>query len=115
MPKKQTAPKGILSLIPVKSKKSKKKRESVYYVEIRKVKLTSEQLKREIDKKELKELAGSIRKYGVVEPISILKVETKKRSGGLNVYYRLISGQKRLLAAKFAGLAVIPAKIKRQA
>ena len=104
--------KGLHALIPVQSKaKPKKKKESVYYVEIRKIKQTPDQLKKEINKKVLKELTDSIKKYGVVQPLELVKVERKKKKG-INVYYKLISGQKRLVAAKTAGLRVVPAKIK---
>lgn len=103
---------GLKALIPIKSRtKPKKKKENVYYVEIRKIRQTSKQFKNKIDKKILKELIESIKKYGVVQPLEVAKVEKKKKKG-INVYYRLISGQKRLLAAKTVGLRVVPAKIK---
>lgn len=103
---------GLRALIPVRGKsKPKKKKESVYYVEIRKIRLASEQLKKESDKKVLKDLTESIKKYGVVQPLELVKVERKKKKG-INVYYKLISGQKRLAAAKSAGLRVVPAKIR---
>ncbi len=103
---------GLRALIPIKAKtKPKSKKESVYYVEIRKIRQTPDMLEREITKKVLKELTDSIKKYGVVQPLELVKVEKKKKKG-INVYYRLISGQKRLIAAKIAGLRVVPAKIK---
>lgn len=108
---KKLKAKGLYALIPVKPKaKPKRKKENVYYIEIRKIRQTKEQLKKEIDKKVLKDLTESIRKYGVIQPLIVVKVEKRKR-GGINVYYRLVSGQKRLLAAKLAGLAVVPAVI----
>lgn len=104
--------KGLHALIPVKPKfKPKRKKENVFYVEIRKIRQTPEMLKKEINKKTLKELTESIRKYGVIQPLTVAKIEKKKQSG-VNVYYELISGQKRLLAAKSAGLRVVPATIK---
>lgn len=104
---------GLKALIPIKNrKKPKKKKASVFYIEIRKIRQPPEMLKKEIDKQVLKELTNSIRKYGVVAPLTVAKVEKRKRGGGLNVYYKLIAGQKRLMAAKSAGLAVVPAIIK---
>ncbi|MEK7659427.1 MAG: ParB N-terminal domain-containing protein [Patescibacteria group bacterium] len=104
--------KGLNALIPIKPRtKSKKEKENVYYVEIRKIKLSPEQLKKEIDKKVLKELTESIRKYGVIQPLTLIKVEKRKKHG-INVYYKLFEGRKRFLAAKGAGLRVVPAKIK---
>lgn len=104
--------KGLGALIPIKPKtKPKRKKENVYYIEIKKIRQTAEQVKKQIDKKILKELTSSIRKYGILQPLAVAKIEKKKR-GGINVYYRLLAGQKRLLAAKSAGLAVVPAVIK---
>lgn len=106
---------GLRALIPIKPKtKPKKKKESVYYVEIRKIRLTPRLRASEgqaSDKKALRELTESIKKYGVVQPLELVKVERRK-SKGINVYYKLISGQKRLIAAKTAGLRVVPAKIR---
>lgn len=99
-------------MIPIKPRtKSKRKKENVYYIEIKKIKSAPEQFKNEIDKKVLKELIESIRKYGVIQPLTVIKVEKKKKQG-INVYYNLLEGRKRLLAAKEAGLRVVPAKIK---
>lgn len=103
---------GLRALIPIKPRtKPKKRKESVYYVEIRKIRQTPELLKKEVDKKVMKELVESVKKYGVIQPLEVVKVE-KKKKGGINVYYKLISGQKRLIAAKIAGLRVVPAKIR---
>lgn len=103
---------GLEALIPTKSRvKPKRKKRNVYYIEIRKIRQTAEQMKKEIDKKTLKDLAESIKKYGIVQPLEVAKVE-KRKNQGIRVYYRLVSGQKRFLAAKQAGLAVVPAKIR---
>ncbi len=106
---KKIKPRGLRALIPIKSK-AKRKKLNVFYVEIKKIRQTPEQLKKIVDKKALKELFDSIKKYGVLQPLTLSKVE-KKRKRGINVYYKLISGQKRLLAAKQAGLRVVPATI----
>ena len=103
--------KGLNALIPIKLRtKSKREKENVYYVEIRKIRQTAGQAKKEVDKKILKDLTDSIRKYGVIQPLVLVKIEKKKKQG-INVYYKLLEGRKRLLAAKEAGLRVVPAKI----
>ncbi|MEK7579841.1 MAG: ParB N-terminal domain-containing protein [Patescibacteria group bacterium] len=103
---------GLKALIPTKPRvKPKRKKESVYYVEIKKIKEKPEDMKRILDQKILEEMADSIRKYGVVQPLILARVEKKKRRG-INVYYELVSGKKRLIAAKEAGLKVVPAVIK---
>ncbi|MEK7537099.1 MAG: ParB N-terminal domain-containing protein [Patescibacteria group bacterium] len=104
---------GLQALIPIKPRtKSKRKKENVYYVEIRKIRLTPEQFKEEVNKKVLKDLTESIKKYGVIQPLALVKVEKRKKHG-INVYYKLLEGRKRFLAAKEAGLRVVPAKIKK--
>jgi len=116
---KKIRPKGLGALIPTRVKtKPKRKKENVFYVEIRKIRQTPHLVGNQkgagqaLDKKALKELTESIRKYGVIQPLELAKVE-KRKNRGINVYYQLVSGQKRLLAAKSAGLRVVPAKIKK--
>jgi ParB family transcriptional regulator, chromosome partitioning protein len=58
-----------------------------------------EQPRREFDESELDSLAGSIRRYGVLQPLIVVPEE----SG-----YRLIAGERRLRAARRAGLADVP-------
>lgn len=110
--KRYLKPKGIYSLISSASKiKPPERKENVYYIELKKIKPRKE--KKEIDKSKLEELADSIRKYGIQQPILVSKIE-RKRKGGIDVFYRLISGQKRFYAAKLAGLASLPSIIKEE-
>lgn len=114
---KKIKARGLRALIPLNPKrKSKKRKENIYYVEIKKIRLTPHLRASEgqVDKKTLDDLIDSVKKFGVVQPLTLAKVEKKKNSG-LNVYYRLVFGQKRLLAAKAAGLRVVPAVIRKTA
>ena len=52
----------------------------------------------------LKELASSIRELGVIEPITVRKIEFGK--------YQLVSGERRFRASKLVGLETIPAYIR---
>lgn len=52
----------------------------------------------------LKELATSIKELGVIQPITVRKLDFNK--------YQLISGERRLRASKLAGLTAIPAYIR---
>ncbi|KUF39386.1 ParB/RepB/Spo0J family partition protein [Myroides marinus] len=52
----------------------------------------------------LQELATSIRELGVIQPITVRKIEFNK--------YQLISGERRLRASKIVGLDSIPAYIR---
>jgi len=52
----------------------------------------------------IKELASSIKELGVIQPITVRKLDFNK--------YQLISGERRLRASKVAGLKTIPAYIR---
>lgn len=102
---------GLQSLIPTKNVKPVKKTENIFYVEIKKIKPNPNQPRKDFDPKGIKELANSIRKYGLLQPILVSKIE-KRKPRGLTVQYQLIAGQRRLKAAKLAGLNSVPVIIK---
>ena len=52
----------------------------------------------------LKELASSIRELGVIQPITVRKIDFDK--------YQLVSGERRFRASKLVGLETIPAYIR---
>ena len=54
---------------------------------------------------ELKELAESISQYGIIQPLTVRKLDDNK--------YQIISGERRYLASKIAGLKTVPAYIKK--
>ncbi|MBI4158005.1 MAG: ParB/RepB/Spo0J family partition protein [Candidatus Yanofskybacteria bacterium] len=104
--------KGLNSLIPdAKHITPELKKDSVFYVEINKVRPNPEQPRRDFDDEGLKELSKSIRKYGVLQPLLVSKVE-EESNRGMNVYYQLIAGERRLRGAKLAGLPHVPVIIR---
>lgn len=86
--------------------------ESIFWIELEKIDVNPFQPRREFDPDALKELAGSIREHGVLQPILVSKKE-KETPQGLEVRYELIAGERRLRAAKIAGVSQIPAVIRR--
>jgi ParB family chromosome partitioning protein len=103
---------GLESLIPAKTTKVVPKiKENVFFIEIHKIKPNPNQPRREFDKDGLKELAASIKKYGILQPLLVSKVE-EETERGLDVSYELIAGERRLRAAKMAGLSLVPAIVK---
>lgn len=56
------------------------------------------------DKEALGELAESIRVQGIIQPITVRKLDSKE--------YQLISGERRFQASKLAGLTQIPAYVR---
>ena len=103
---------GLGSLIPAsRMVKPESPKENVFYVEINKIKPNSEQPRRDFDEKGIEELAKSIKKYGVLQPLLVSKVETETLRG-LDVSYSLIAGERRLRASKMAGLPHVPVIIR---
>jgi ParB family chromosome partitioning protein len=103
---------GLESLIPAKTTKVVPKiQDNVFYIEINKIKPNPDQPRHDFDKDGLKELAASIKKYGILQPLLVSKIETET-DRGLDVEYELIAGERRLRAAKLAGLPHVPAIIK---
>lgn len=104
--------KGLNSLIPdAKHITPEVKKDNVFYVEVNKVRPNPQQPRRDFDDEGLKELSKSIRKYGVLQPLLVSKVEEENRQG-LNVYYQLIAGERRLKGAKLAGLPTVPVIVR---
>ena len=91
-------------------------KESVFWIELEKIKPNPFQPRREFDESALKELAESIREYGVLQPIVVIRKEVSNpgvMSGSVfAVEYELLAGERRLRAAKLVGLPHIPAIIR---
>ena len=103
---------GLESLIPAKTNKvTPKVQDNVFYIEINKIRPNSTQPRRDFDKDGLKELATSIKKYGILQPLLVSKVE-QETDRGLDVTYEIIAGERRWRAAKIAGLPHVPAIVK---
>jgi ParB family chromosome partitioning protein len=87
--------------------------DSIFWIEVDKIKPNPYQPRREFDDARLKDLADSIRMYGVLQPLVVTRTEREKDDGGLTTEYELISGERRLRASKLAGVREVPAIIRR--
>ncbi len=85
---------------------------SIFWVEIQKIRPNPFQPRREFDERALRELAESIRQYGILQPLVVTRKEEQRPDGGISVYYELIAGERRLRAAKIAGLEQVPVIIR---
>ncbi len=105
--------KGLGSLIPtaVETTKQESQKENIFYVETNRIKPNPNQPRRDFEEEGLKELAKSIRKHGVLQPLLVTKVENENPKG-LEVYYHLIAGERRLRASQMAGLPQVPVIIR---
>lgn len=77
---------------------------SIAFIAISKIEANPHQPRKEFDDKAIDELSKSINQQGVIVPITVTKGEKDK--------YILIAGERRLRAAKKAGLKEIPAYIR---
>ncbi len=88
------------------------KYDSVFWIDIEKIKPNPYQPRRECSEEGLKSLAESIRQYGVLQPLVVTRTEVEKPDGGLESVYELIAGERRLRASKLAGLKQLPVVIR---
>ncbi len=87
------------------------KTDYVFQIEVEKIRPNPEQPRKEFNEEALKELAASIREFGIIQPLVVSKIEIETPSGQ-DVFYQLIAGHRRLLASKIAGLERVPAIVK---
>ncbi|MFH0845876.1 MAG: ParB/RepB/Spo0J family partition protein [Patescibacteria group bacterium] len=86
--------------------------DSIFWIEVEKIKPNPFQPRREFDHAKLSSLAESIRQYGVLQPLVVTRKEELKEDGGLSSVYELIAGERRLRASKLAGLLQVPVIIR---
>lgn len=85
---------------------------SIFWIETDKIKPNPFQPRKEFDEARLKDLASSIRQYGILQPLVLTRKELYREDGSMYVEYELISGERRLRASKIAGLSQVPALIR---
>jgi ParB family chromosome partitioning protein len=85
---------------------------SIFWIDVEKIKPNPYQPRRDFEPNALRDLADSIRMYGLLQPLVVTRKEIIKPDGGLAVEYELISGERRLRASKLCGLSQIPAIIR---
>lgn len=93
--------KGLDMLIPTAPEKEEL--QTPQMLKLSQVEPNRNQPRKQFDQEALKELAGSIKQYGVIQPIIVTKKED---------YYEIIAGERRWRAAKLAGLKEIPVVVK---
>ena len=100
---------GLDTLIP-KTKDADKERKinevikEVDKIDINRIEPNSSQPRKNFNEDSLQELADSIQKHGVIEPLIVQK--------GKKNFYQIIAGERRWRAAKIAGIKEIPIIVK---
>src|SRR6476620_8312891 len=77
---------------------------NVIRLPIEHIETNPKQPRRDFDEQALQELAHSIEMHDLIQPVTVSKLHGNK--------YRLISGERRLRAAKLAGLKDVPAYVR---
>src|SRR3989344_2168712 len=90
----------------------KKNYSSVFWVDVDKIRPNPYQPRKEFDGEKLRELANSIRQYGVLQPLGVARHGEARGGGGIQVSYELIAGERRTRAAKLAGVSQVPVLIR---
>ena len=105
MAKKTGLGKGLNALFsePVDESEEIKDGEVVKELKIIEVEPNRDQPRKRFDEEALEELAESIKRYGLIQPIVVAKKDN---------YYQIIAGERRWRASKKAGLTTIPAIIR---
>jgi ParB family chromosome partitioning protein len=110
--KKQALGRGLSALLKdptndiksVDDKNADKVVGNIIELELDAIEINPFQPRSNFNEESLRELAISIKELGVIQPITVRKVEFNK--------FQLISGERRLRASKLAGLNAIPAYIR---
>ncbi len=110
--KKQALGRGLSALLKdpendiksVEDKNADKVVGNIIELDIESIEINPFQPRTNFNEETLQELAKSIKELGVIQPITVRKLEFNK--------YQLISGERRLRASKLIGLKTIPAYIR---
>ena len=107
MSKKPALGKGLSSLLPAREKHESEPEQLVLAtipeLPVQEIQLNPNQPRREFRDVQLQELAESIRHDGIIQPLVVRRLE----SG-----YQLVAGERRLRAAKLAGLDKVPVVVQ---
>ena len=85
---------------------------SIFWIDTDKIKPNPYQPRRDFDEARLQDLADSIKQYGVLQPLTVSRLEVEKEDGGLTTEYELIAGERRLRAAILARVSQVPVIIR---
>lgn len=110
--KKQALGRGLSALLKdpenniqsVADKNADKVVGNIIELDIEAIEINPFQPRSNFNEEALQELAVSIRELGVIQPITVRKLDFNK--------YQLISGERRLRASKIVGLSTVPAYIR---
>lgn len=103
MAKRMVLGRGLDALITIDEVKTEGS-SSINEIELSKIQVNPDQPRHVFDEEALQELAASIRQIGVIQPITLRKIDDD--------LYQIIAGERRYRASSIAGLNSIPAYIR---
>jgi len=86
--------------------------DAIFWIEVEKIRPNPYQPRMHFDEARLNDLADSIKQYGVLQPLTVTRVEEMTEDGGMTTSYELIAGERRWRAARLAGVTQVPALIR---
>lgn len=116
----QVLGRGLASLIPQKNKPEQNvsasqmpvktqtdlPQDDFLEIPIEKIASNPQQPRHNFDEKELAELSASIKEHGIIQPLVVMKIAPEQ--------YELVAGERRLRAAKMAGLKLVPVIVREE-
>jgi len=99
---KQALGRGLKALIP----ETPRAKSGLVELPVDRLEANPNQPRHHFPEEDLEELAASIRRHGVLQPVLVSEAETGR--------YRLVAGERRWRAARLAGLASVPAVIRER-
>jgi len=110
--KKQALGRGLSALLSdsaqdinsIKDKDADKLIGNILEIELEAIEVNPFQPRTNFNEEALRELAGSIRELGVIQPITVRKMEGNQ--------FQLVSGERRFRASKLIGLKTVPAYVR---
>lgn len=85
----------------------------VFQIELAKIVPNPLQPRHHFEPEALRDLASSIREFGIIQPLLVSKIELETETGQ-DVEYQLIAGERRLRAAEMAGLTQVPVIVRSE-
>ncbi len=86
--------------------------DKIFLIEVEKIKPNPFQPRNEFNEDRLRDLADSIKQYGVLQPLVVTRKEIEREDGSFFSEYEIIAGERRWRASKLAGLYQVPAIIR---
>lgn len=86
--------------------------DKIFLIEVERIKPNPFQPRQEFNQERLRDLADSIKQYGVLQPLVVTRKEVEREDGSLYSEYELIAGERRWRASQIAGLRQVPAVIR---